>query len=159
MDNKQYEVMSLIMAKGRKFLDEIYKIMSDNGLLDEKYCVEFEIVNREDRDFDFKCDYLSTIEMRVDYAHDDTKATWERRMEQWSRDGKGWVIMNDPICESGAIPDDDGIPKGSYISGAESGVYPATEASEQNAPSGNGSMWFHDDDGDPPMVCGGNLND
>lgn len=159
MDKKQYEVMNMIMTKGRKFLDEIYQLMSNNGLLDEKYCVDFEIVNREDREFDFKCDYLSTIEMRVDYVHDDTKTTWERRMEQWSRDGKGWVIMNDPICESGIVPEDYDSETGSDGSGEESGIHSEGNPEGQNAPSDNGSMWFHDDDGDPPMVCRGDLND
>lgn len=157
MDQKQYEVMSLIMAKGRKFLDEIYKIMSDNGLLDEKYCVDFEIVNRECQPID--CDYLSAIELKVSFDHDDSAMTWNRRMEQWNKDGKGWTIINDPIREMLTVPEDDDSETGSDGNGEESGVHPEGETAEQNAPSWNDSLWFHDDDGGPPMVCGGNLND
>ena len=157
MDKKQYEVMNLIMTKGRKFLDEIYQLMSDNGLLDEKYCIDLEIVNRELQQID--CDYLSSIELRKSFDHDDSSATWNRRMEQWNKDGKGWTIINDPIREMLTVPEDDDSETGSDGSGEESGIPSERKPEGQNAPSDNGSMWFHDDDGDPPMVCRGDLND
>ena len=156
MDQKQYEVMSLIMAKGRKFLDEIYKIMFDNGLLDEKYCIDLEIVNRECQPID--CDYLSAIELRVSFDHDDSATTWNRRMEQWNKDGKGWTIINDPIREMLTVPEYDDSETGSDGNGEESGVIPEGKTEEPAAASGNDSLWFHDDGGDPPMVRRGDLN-
>jgi len=156
MDQKQYEVMSLIMAKGRKFLDEIYKLMSDSGLLDEKYEVHFEISNTEK--VGIGCDYLKEIELIRNYHFEDGSSRMNNSLSHWDKDGKGWVFWNDPLGKNGPVPDDDGIPQDTDLCGAESGTYPAGETPEQNAPSGNGSLWFHDDDGDPPMVCRGDLN-
>lgn len=157
MDQKQYEVMSLIMAKGRKFLDEIYKLMSETGLLDGKFDVQFQIKNYEA--IDIGCDYLLSIELEKSHDFDEDRTEYWKRLEQWNKDGKGWVFCNDPLGKNGSVPEDDGIPQDTDLCGAESGTYPAGETPEQNAPSGNGSLWFHDDDGDPPMVCGGDLND
>ena len=157
MDQKQYEVMSLIMAKGRRFLDEIYKLMSDNGLLDENYEARFMIDNC--KKIDLGCEYLSCVEVIKNFRHSESKERWSSRTEQWNKDGKGWKYQHDPLGKTGSIPEDDGIPQDADLCGAESGTYPTGEASEQNAPSGNGSLWFHDDDGDPPMVCRGDLND
>ena len=156
MDQKQYEVMSLIMAKGRKFLDEIYKMMSETGLLDQKYEVELEIKNYES--IDIGCKYLLSVEVMKARQFDETDDAYSKRLEQWNKDGKGWEFWNDPLGKSGPVPEDDGIPQGFDLNGAESGVYPAGEASESNAPLNNGVMWFHDDGGDPPMVCRGDLN-
>lgn len=157
MDQKQYEVMSLIMAKGRKFLDEIYKLMSDNGLLDGNYEARFMIDNC--KKVDIGCEYLSYVEVIKNIHHSESEERWSSRTEQWNKDGKGWVFWNDPLGKNGPVPENDGIPQDTDLCGTESGGYPAGEAPEQNAPSGNGSLWFHDDDGDPPMVCGGDLND
>ena len=157
MDQKQYEVMSLIMAKGRKFLDEIYKIMSDNGLLDEKYEVRFEVSNTEK--IGIGCDYLKEVEIMKNYRFEDGLTRAKNRLSHWDKDGKGWVVWNDPCGESGTVPEDDGIPQDTDLCGTESGVCETGEAPEQNAPYCNGYLWLHNDDYDPPMVCGGNLND
>lgn len=157
MDQKQYEVMSLIMANGRKFLDEIYKLMSDNGLLDENYEARFMIDNC--KKIDLGCEYLSCVEVIKNVRHSESEERWSLRTEQWNKDGKGWVFCNDPLGKSGHVPENDGMPQRSVISATQDIIYTAGEAPEQDAPSGNGSLWFHDDDGDPPMVCGGDLND
>ena len=156
MDKKQYDAMSMIMAKGRKFLDEIYKLMSESGLIDGKFDVEFQIKNYES--IDIGCDYLLSIELEKSLLFDEDDTEYWKRLEQWNKDGKGWEFWNDPLGKSGPVPEDDGVPQGFDLNGAESGVYPAGEASESNAPLNNGVMWFHDDDGDPPMVCRGDLN-
>ena len=157
MDQKQYEAMKIIAAKGRKFLDEIYQLMSDSGLLDEKYGASFSISNMECVDID--CSILSDIEVIQNYHFNKSMKRWTDRLSQWNKDGKGWVIYNDPCGESGTVPEYDDSKTGSDISGTKSGVHPEGKAEEPVATSDNGNMWFHDDDGDPPMVCRGDLND
>ena len=158
MDQKQYEVMSMIMEKGRKFLDEIYKLMSDNGLLDENYEARFMIDNC--KKIDLGCEYLSCVEVIKNFHHSESEERWSSRTEHWNKDGKGWVIMHDPLGKTGSVPEDDclsGLPF-TDIGGKETDDPATGETAEADVESGNGSLWFHDDGGDPPMVCRGDLN-
>lgn len=156
MDKKQYEVMNLIMAKGRKFLDEIYKLMSDNGLLDENYEARFMIDNC--KKIDLGCEYLSCVEVIKSFHHSESKERWSSRTEQWNKDGKGWKYQHDPLGETGSVPEDDDL-SGNPFEKPESNDPSTGETAEADAESGNCSMWFSADDNDPPMVCRGDLND
>lgn len=66
MDKKQYEVMSLIMTKGRKFLDEIFGLMKQNGLTDQAYEFSLSIDEMGEIREDMKCDYLLSVELCKD---------------------------------------------------------------------------------------------
>ena len=155
MDKKQYEAMNLIMAKGRKFLDEIFGLMKENGLLDENYEARFMIDNC--KKIDIGCEYLSCVELIKNVHHAESEERWSSRTEQWNKDGKGWKYQHDPHGETGSVPEDDDL-SGNPFEKPESN-YPATgETAEAVVESGNGSMWFSADDNDPPMVCRGDLN-
>lgn len=160
MDKKQYEVMSLIMAKGRKFLDEIYGLMKENGLLDQKYTARFGIGNYEK--VEGLGDWLRTAELVLSCDFSDYDERRASEMEQWNEDEKGWRILNDPICKSGFLPKDtdlSDLPSGVFgISEPESNYPAAGETATDAGRSGNGSLWFRDDGGDIPMVCRGDLN-
>lgn len=160
MDKKQYEVMSLIMAKGRRFLDEIYGLMKENGLLDQKYTTRFGIGNYEK--VDGLCDWIRSAELVLSSDFSDYEERRASEMEQWNDDEKGWRIINDPICKSGPLPKDidlSDLPSGVFgISEPESNGPATGETAEAVAEPGNGSMWFSADDNDPPMVCRGDLN-
>ena len=161
MDKKQYEVMSLIMAKGRKFLDEIFGLMKENGLLDKKYTAHFCIGNYET--VDGIGDLIKSAELVLSCDHSDYDERRASEMEQWNEDEKGWRIVNDPICKSGFLPKDidlSDLPSGIFRSNGQESNYPATgETAKDAGRSGNGSMWFRDDGGDPPMVCGSDLKE
>ena len=155
MDKKQYEVMSLIMAKGRRFLDEIYKLMSDNGLLDENYEARFMIDNC--KKVDIGCEYLSCVEVIKNVHHSESEERWSSRTEQWNKDGKGWKYQHDPLGKTGYVPEDDDL-SGDPFGKPESNDPATGETAEADVESGNCSMWFSADDNDPPMVCRGDLN-
>ena len=161
MDQKQYEVMTKIMEMSREFADKMFILMSIAGLFDQKYQLKVEIGNHTHNP---DAHWMESAELDRKFTDfyqnegDDASEYYATRMLQVKRTRKGWVIYGDPKGKSGFIPENDGIPDGYDLNGAESGVYPAGETAEQNAPSGNDSLWFHDDDGDPPMVCRGDLN-
>ena len=160
MDKKQYEVMSVIMAKGRKFLDEIYGLMKENGLLDQKYNARFSIGNYEKVE-GLCCDWLRSAELVLACDFSDYEERRASEMEQWNEDEKGWRILNDPICKSGFLPKIIELSDLPFTDiGGEEEVEPEDgETATDAGRSGNGSLWFRDDDGDIPMVCRGDLKE
>ena len=162
MDKKQYEAMSLIMAKGRKFLDEVYGLMKENGLFEQKYTARFCISDCSDVE-SINGEWLITAELCKAVGLSDFDERRATEMTQWNENEEGWRIMNDPICKSGPLQKDidlSDLPSGVFgISEPESNGPATGETAEAVAESCNGSMWFSADDNDPPMVCRGDLND
>ena len=162
MDQKQYEVMTQIMKESRNFANRMFILMSKYGLFDQKYQLSLEVGNHTHNP---GTGWESSIELAKDIRDfykepgDDTRGYYWTRMLHVRKEKEGWEIYSDPQFKIGTIQEDDALPQDTDLCGAESGVYPAGETAEQNAPSGNDSLWFHDDDGDPPMVCRGDLND
>ena len=160
MDKKQYEVMSMIMEKGRKFLDEIFHMMQDHGLTDNGFELHMCIDETHDIKDNLGCDYLLSVELSKDCRYVSREEYRTSKMDQWNKDGKGWVIMHDPCRESGTVPEDKDLSDLPFtdIGGEETDDPAAGETAEENVGFGNCSLWFHDDGGDPPMVCRGDLN-
>lgn len=161
MDNQQYEVMSMIMEKGRKFLDEIFHMMQDHGLTDNGFELHMCIGDTHDIKGTLGCDYLLSVELSKDCRYVSREEYGTSKMDQWNKDGKGWVIMDDPCRESGTVPEDKDLSDLPFTDiGGEETDDPATgETATDTGRSGNGSMWFRDDGGDPPMVCGSDLKE
>lgn len=161
MDKQQYEVMSLIMAKGRKFLDEVFHMMQDHGLTDKGIELHMCIDETHDIKDNLGCDYLLSVELSRDCRYVSREEYGTSKMAQWNKDGKGWVIMDDPCRKIGTVPKDKDLSDLPFTDiGGEETDDPATgETAEADVESGNGSLWFHDDDGDIPMVCGSDLKE
>ena len=161
MDQKQYDAKELLAEKCRKFLDEVYRFMEQNGLLSDQHDVTLSIRNYETLET-LECKYLKDVIIEKSYNVFGMDFQKEK-MEYWDKDGKGWVIMSDPHGKSGIISkhefEIDYSEIESELREMESRECPEGKTEEPTTPSGNDSLWFHDDDGDPPMVCRGDLND
>lgn len=161
MDKQQYDAMSMIMEKGRKFLDEVFHMMQDHGLTDQGYEMELRIDETGGIKESLKCDYLLSVQLGKDSRSVSIEEYRATTMDQWNKDGKGWVIMYDPCRQSGIVPEDKDLSDLPFTDiGGEETDCPATgETATDAGGSGNVSLWFRDDDGDPPMVCRGDLKE
>ncbi len=160
MDKLQYDTMSMIMEKGRKFLDEIFHMMQDHGLTEQGYEVELRIDETGGIKDSLKCNYLLSVDINKDIRSVSRDEYHRTAMGQWNKDGKGWVIMHDPRREIGTVPEDKDLSDLPFtdIGGQETDDPATGETAKDAGRSGNGSLWFRDDDGDIPMVCRGDLN-
>ena len=161
MDKQQYDAMSMIMEKGRKFLDEIFHMMQDHGLTDNGFELHMGIDETHDIKDTLGCDHLLSVELSKDCRYVSREEYNTSKMCQWNKDEKGWVITDDPFRQIGTVPEDKDLSDLPFTDiGGEETDDPATgETAEADVESGNGSLWFRDDDGDPPMVCRGDLKE
>ena len=161
MDKQQYDAMSMIMEKSRKFLDEVFHMMQDHGLADNGFELHMCIDETHDIKNVLECDHLLSVELSKDCRYVSKDEYRTSNMDQWNKDGKGWVIMYDPCRKSGTVPEDNDLSDLPFTDiGGEETDDPATgETAKDAGRSGNGSLWFRDDDGDIPMVCRGDLKE
>ena len=158
MDKQQYENMQKVMAISRIFCDRMRKFMDDCGLLEQGFQFEIDIHNAlygdgEDGFFHASVELCKSIS-KVDI--DEYHAT---RFDQWKYEKRGWMVQNDPLAKATTLPDDTDVsdlPFGIYDKGTQDRT---GETATDAFGSGDIVLWFRDDDGDPPMVCRGDLND
>ena len=149
MDKQQYETMSMVMEKGRKFLDEIFHMMKDHGLIDHGYDLRLDICDHGIID----CDLLLSVELYKFKALFNSKEFHATYMCQLNKDGKGWVITDDPCGKIGTVPEDKDLSDLPFtdIGGEKDDGSEAGETATGSTASGD--MWFSTADDDPPMDC------
>ena len=153
MDKQQYDAMSMIMEKGRKFLDEIFHMMKDHGLTDQGFEMRLYVDETHDIKKSLKCDYLLSIDLGKDTRFVSDEEFYKSYMSQWNKDGKGWVVMNDPCGKRGTVPEDKDLSDLPFtdIGGEKDDGSEAGETATGSTASGD--MWFSTADDDPPMDC------
>jgi len=153
MDQKQYLAMSEIMADCREFAIHMYRKMMEAGIMFKgNYHLTMDIGRRKTGE--------KIQNATIELASDPLDENWyQDRMEQENISMEGWLIRNDPIAKSGTVPFII-CPFSSKVCGKPEGSCEARTADcAAKSDADNPGMWFSNADGDPPMVCGGNLND
>lgn len=103
MNSKRYADMATIMEFCRIFTEQIYKCMSNAGLLKDGYQLSLK-VGRFDYGFPEDAILTGSIELEKDPCMDD-KVEWKQtRMDQMKFSGEEWEVYDDPKTEAGTIP-------------------------------------------------------
>lgn len=158
MDKQQYENMQKIMTISRKFCDRMRKFMDECGLLEQGFQFEIDIHNAKYGNDDDGI-FLASVELEKCISKVDIDEYHATKFDQWKYEKKGWMVHDDPLAKATTVPEDtdvSDIPFGIYDKGTQDRT---GEAATDACGSGDIVLWFRDDDGDPPMVCRGDLND
>ena len=101
MTQKQYADMHTIMACCRIFSDQMYKCLSNAGLLEQGYAIKMYI---GDNNLFDGCTENEYIELEQSILEHDFE-TWDKgRMTQRIVNKGRWYVDVDPIAETGSIP-------------------------------------------------------
>lgn len=153
MDRKQYLAMAEIMGECREFSARMFAKMMKAGIICHgNYHLKLDIGRI--RTFDGK---IRNISIGLESAPS-AKDWLENRMEQEELLTEGWVVKHDPITKDGTTPFRI-CPFYEPICGKPEGTCEARgTARTEKTHNCDSGMWFHDDDGDLPMVDRGGVN-
>lgn len=99
MTHKQYEASQIIMQMSRIFADQMRKCLENAGLLDEGYQLNVHVgqpVGTVDKALNYVWLDKDSNVRKDDYMKD---KVWHYCFE-----GKGWVVVDDPVVKSGTVP-------------------------------------------------------
>ena len=145
MTQKQYADMTTIMMFGRIFAEQMKTCLVNSGLWDKGFCLAVDthpVITQHGETSGSVRIFKSYSDENADHSDDMYQMYWEKRWDE----GKGWMVVHDPIAETGSLPPEVHI--------KERRDFAERVGKYSSKPYPMDGLWISSHD-DPPVLGGG----